>query len=307
MFIARASVGKLPRHEITGGEGDHAGQHDAEGEAGEVGTQQDGDRGGDDHADDGHVGQTLPAGHEHLDQLGDGEDAHHDADAEGQQDADVVQQRGEIAGGQRADGGRQGLGDDGLIIAQQLQNHGAGHAGDDHGGGGDAAQQEQLDDLKEAQLDDGGVFLLENLQQHDDGKEDDKQHRADGAGLFAFDLLEDGRQTAEDQADEQRVGGQRELGERPLERKAQRGDGCHHAHGIGENEADGLLEFLEQVRHAVDQLVVDAHGHHHRAAGHAGDDVGQADDHALENSNNQFHVHKLLAGLLGSGFAARQS
>ena len=67
-------------------------------------------------------------------------------------------------------------------------------------------------------------------------------------------------------------------------------DGNSHTDYYRKNEDYALLEFLEKVCDTVNQGVVDAHAHHHRAAGHTGNDVCHADDHTAEKLIDQvFH------------------
>ena len=176
-----------------------------------------------------------------------------------------------------------------LVIAQQLQNHRTAHAGDHHRRGRDRTQHEQLDDLAKAQRDGRYMFTLENLHHDNQRKEYCKQHRADRTLLLALHLAQDRGQTAQNQTNEQRVGGQRIDRKGPFQRKAQPANGQHHAYRVGQQGQDGLLEFLEQMRNAMNQRVVNPHGNHHRAAADAGNDVRQTNDHAAKHFQNKFH------------------
>ena len=67
-------------------------------------------------------------------------------------------------------------------------------------------------------------------------------------------------------------------------------DAHAHADQQGQKEQQVPFKILEQVAHRADELVVNAHRHRHGAAGHAGDDVGNADHDAPQKIQNGFHI-----------------
>ena len=62
-----------------------------------------------------------------------------------------------------------------------------------------------------------------------------------------------------------------------LQQEAEAHDADAHADAQGNQQLHALLKMLEQAGDRADQLVVDAHGHRHGAAGHAGNDVCDTD------------------------------
>ena len=121
------------------------------------------------------------------------------------------------------------------------------------------------------------------MQHNDQGEESSKEDAAYRTDLLPLQLLDDGRQAAENQADEQGIGRQGITVKCPGNHKAQPCNGHHHANGKGQQGHDGFLKLLEEVGDAVNQRVVDAHGDHHRAAADARNNVGQANDQAAQN------------------------
>ena len=236
-------------------------------------------------------------GKEVLDDLGDGENAQRHAHAEGQQQADVVEDEGEIARHKAVHTAGDQV-QDGVVVAQHHQHHAAGHAGDDHGGAGDEAQSRQQNGGAggEGEGLDRLVAALQQGHAHAEGQQGDEADGLAGrhalAGLFGVAVLkahpQDG-QAAQDEAHEGEAGGQGVLGQQVAQSVAEGHNAHAHAHAQGQQGENALLEVLEQAAHRADDLVVHAHGHRHGAAGHAGDDVCHTDDHAAQNLIDQFH------------------
>ena len=136
----------------------------------------------------------------------------------------------------------------------------------------------------------GMIGYVAGERHGDDTREEQNEH-PDGnpAQFLVTDLGQQRVQPAQDEADEGRGGRQGIVGKEKLEQAGQRHDADQHTHGIGQKGFHALPELAEKMGDAMDQRVVNPHGHHHRAAGHAGDDVRHADDHAAQNLIEQFH------------------
>ena len=129
----------------------------------------------------------------------------------------------------------------------------------------------------------GDVLRLDALEEHDQPEEQHKEHRARRTLFLMAHLLPDGRDAAENEPDEGEAGGQGVVLKAAGDDEAQAEQRQRHADDVGQQGDDAFPELSEQVRHAVNERIVDAHGHHHGAAAHAGDDVGDADDDTAQN------------------------
>ena len=196
-------------------------------------------------------------------------------------------------------------GEDGAVIAKYHQHHAAGDAGDDHGGAGDQAQQEQQDDGAEIHRQglDGALRALQqgktdaDGQQHQEGN--DLTH-ADAAAGGLFQILpqaepQDG-QSAQNEAHKGQAGGQHMVGQQILQQKAEAHDADDHADAQRNEQLHALLEVLEQAGDRADELVIDAHGHRHGTARHAGNDVGDTNDDTAQDI--QYSIHKNMLSFL---------
>ena len=69
---------------------------------------------------------------------------------------------------------------------------------------------------------------------------------------------------------------------------------AHDAQGTagqdGEQVENAALKVAKQVGDGADDLVVNTHGEGHGPPGYAGDDVGNSDEHSLDDVQYQCHV-----------------